>query len=453
MVDYCLILQQHNQIENLLSILMQGEDSPSFFNEETHAKKGNDAIFAMLARCMEAKKAGADVINATVGSLLDDAGNLAINSVVLNEMKNADGVEYAAYSPLGGKPDFLDLSISNALGHVRKNLENLGIYATATATPGGSGALRMSAANLVSRGDKVLLRDRHWGPYQGFLREAGLSSATWPLLGQDTEGSHPDFAMPEFEQTVSDLIQKQDRVLIWLNDPAHNPTGLSMTPSARFDLLDIVMAQAASNLEKGITLFIDSAYTLYAEETHGWAETLLEAIESGLPWPENLLICFGISYSKSHTMYGMRCGSVVSVHPNPEVLDRIDEIFVATGRSTWSAPTRLPQDAIVRIHSDENLSKEWENERDIFANLLKSRREKLLSSCSELGVSLIPSHDGFFAFLEHDDPSAIAEACASRHVYVVALSGGVRIGVCAANEGQMQRLAETLRYALDEVSN
>ena len=104
------------------------------------------------------------------------------------------------------------------------------------------------------------------------------------LLGTDSEDSHPDFAMPEFETALTDLINEQDRVLIWLNDPAHNPTGLSMSPSARYDLLDIVMAQASSNLHKGVTLYIDSAYTLYAEETHGWAETILEAIESGLPW-------------------------------------------------------------------------------------------------------------------------------------------------------------------------
>ena len=431
---------------------MHGDDVPSFFNEETHDKRGNDAIFAMLARCMEAKSAGADVVNATVGSLLDDGGILAINSVVLEQLKNAESIEYAAYSPLGGKPDFLDLSITTALGHVRSKLENLGIMATSTATPGGSGALRMSAANLASRGDKVLLRERHWGPYQGFLREAGLKSATWPLLGTDSEDSHPDFAMPEFENALTDLINEQDRVLIWLNDPAHNPTGLSMSPSARYDLLDIVMAKASSNLHKGVTLYIDSAYTLYAEETHGWAETILEAIESGLPWPENLLICFGISFSKSHTMYGMRCGAIVTVHPNQELLERIDEIFVATGRSTWSAPTRLPQDAIVRIHSDEQLSLKWEEERDAFTKLLKDRRDKLLSSCSDLGVKLVPSHDGFFAFLEHDNPSAISEACASRHVYVVALAGGVRIGVCAANQSQMTRLAETLKYAIDEVN-
>ena len=150
-------------------------------------------------------------------------------------------------------------------------------------------------------------------------------------------------------------------------------------------------------------------------------------------------------------MYGMRCGAIVTVHPNQELLERIDEIFVATGRSTWSAPTRLPQDAIVRIHSDEELSLSWEKERDAFTKLLKNRRDSLLSSCTQLGVDLIPSHDGFFAFLEHDNPAAISEACASRHVYVVALAGGVRIGVCAANQNQMTRLAETLKYAIEEV--
>ena len=103
--------------------------------------------------------------------------------------------------------------------------------------------------------------------------------------------------------------------MVWLNDPAHNPTGLSMTPEGRFACLESFVDSALNNPDVGHTLLLDSAYSLYADETHAWADTILESIENGMMWPENLLICVAISLSKSHTIYGLRTGALVSMHP------------------------------------------------------------------------------------------------------------------------------------------
>ena len=45
-------------------------------------KAGNDVIFSWFARYQNAAAAGADAVNGTVGALLEDDGNLAINTVV-----------------------------------------------------------------------------------------------------------------------------------------------------------------------------------------------------------------------------------------------------------------------------------------------------------------------------------------------------------------------------------
>ena len=39
--------------------------------------------------------------------------------------------------------------------------------------------------------------------------------------------------------------------------------------------------------------------------------------------------------------------------------------------------------------------------------------------------------DGFFAWIESDDPVSTAEKCAEEGVFLVPLDGGVRIGLCA----------------------
>ena len=71
------------------------------------------------------------------------------------------------------------------------------------------------------------------------------------------------------------------------------------------------------------------------------------------------------------------------------------------------------------------------------------------AACEALNVPLNPTHDGFFAWLDHEDPGRIAEACAEQDVYLVPLTGGVRIGLCAIPLAQVKRVAEALAHALN----
>ena len=196
-------------------------------------KSGNDVIFSCFARYQNAASAGADAVNGTVGALLEDDGSLAINGVVDNALRIAPAQEFAAYAPLKGLPSFLDLSISLALGSHRDALAKMGLHAGATATPGGSGALFLAAANFAERGDAVLLRDRHWGPYAGFLKGCGLEQHTYPLLPRGGQQTTPMLDLEGFTQGVESLATSQSTVMTWLNDPAHNPTGLSLPPESR----------------------------------------------------------------------------------------------------------------------------------------------------------------------------------------------------------------------------
>ena len=165
---------------------------------------------------------------------------------------------------------------------------------------------------------------------------------------------------------------------------------------------------ALNNPDVGHTLLLDSAYSLYAEETHAWADTILESIENGMMWPENLLICVAISLSKSHTIYGLRTGALVSMHPEKEVTDRMDTVMCVTARQTWSATPRVSQYCVSEMHSSEEGGKAWAEERDRLKQLLDDRRNTLVSECEKLGVPLNPTMDGFFAWLESDNPSEIS---------------------------------------------
>ena len=417
-------------------------------NSAGTAKQGSDTIFSWWARYQDAKAAGRDAVNGTIGALLEDDGNLAINKVVDAAVRVAPEVEISAYAPLAGLPSFLDLSKTLAFGDSRADLEKLGFHLAATASPGGSGALYLAANNLLERGHSVLLRDRHWGPYKGFLQNNGIDIVTWPLLPPNGHAEHPYFANDEFESRLENLCQNQDKVMVWLNDPAHNPTGLSMGGEGRAACLSTFVTSALNNENIGHTLLIDSAYSLYAEEPHAWADTILAAVESGMPWPENLLVCVAISLSKSHTIYGLRTGALVSIHPDKEVTDRLDTVMSVTGRQTWSAAPRVAQYCVSEMHATEQGGEAWGKERDRLKQLLDDRRSNLISECARLDVPINPTMDGFFAWIEAEDPVAVAESCAEMDVYLVPLNGGVRIGLCALSKDDMSKVAEALANAM-----
>ncbi|DAC20863.1 MAG TPA: aminotransferase class I/II-fold pyridoxal phosphate-dependent enzyme, partial [Candidatus Poseidoniales archaeon] len=397
---------------------MDHDAGAGLLNPYAQTKVGSDTIFAWFARYQNAKAEGRDAVNGTIGALLEDDGTLAINTVVDEAIRQAPPVEIAAYAPLTGLPAFLDLAKTLALGERRTELESMGIAMTATASAGGSGALYLAATNFANRGDHVILRDRHWGPYKGFLSGCDLKPRTYPLLPKEAS-PYPFVDIQGFKSELSDLCAKQDKVMIWINDPAHNPTGLTLTPDGRMAMLEAVMESASVNEKVGHTLLLDLAYHLYAEEPHGWAETIHDAMSNGWPWPENLLITFALSLSKSHTMYGLRTGAIVSIHPDQAVTDRIATVMGVTGRQTWSAAPRVSQFTVSEMHASHESGAAWSNERDRLKELLTDRRTALIECCEQLGVPLNPTHDGFFAWLDHEQPHDIAEACAQQDVYLV----------------------------------
>ena len=424
---------------------MAGE---SFLNTAGVAKHGNDTIFSWWARYQEAKAAGLPAVNGTIGALLENDGNLAINKAVDRAIREAPEQEFAAYAPLAGLPAFLDLSKTLAFGDARIELEELGFHFGSTASPGGSGALYLSANNFLDNGQSVLLRDRYWGPYKGFIENNSLDFETWPLLPKNEYELHPYFAKDEFESKLKQLCNSQDKVMVWLNDPAHNPTGLSMSSQGRSVFLESFVESALNNPTVGHTLLIDSAYSLYADETHAWADTILESLENGMMWPENFLVTVAVSLSKSHTIYGLRTGALVTMHPEKEVVDRLETVLCVTARQTWSAAPRVSQYSVSELHSSEEGGIAWANERDRLKKLLDDRRNGLIHECEKLGVPINPTMDGFFAWIEADDPAAIAEKCAESGVFLVPLTGGVRIGLCALPLDSVSDVAKALSKAM-----
>ncbi len=139
-----------------------------------------DKIFGISRKAKEmAAREGADkVVNATIGSLLDDDGKL-LSFPLCRSLKNLTPIDYADYAPIAGTPDFIQAIKKAAFGsYVPK------AYTEAVATPGGTGAIRNTIQNYSKRGDLVLTSDWYWSPYSTIAQDIERSITTYTLFDE-----------------------------------------------------------------------------------------------------------------------------------------------------------------------------------------------------------------------------------------------------------------------------
>ena len=165
---------------------------------------------------------GADkVTNSTIGVMLDNDGNFVVLPTVAKVYHSLSDAELFRYAPITGLPEFLDLVQGACFGQSRPD----GCYTAAVATAGGSGAVHHCIWNYTMPGDTVLTSAWYWGPYKTMCRDMNRNFDTYPMVTEDHR-----FNLEGLREKVQELLKKQDRVLVIINTPAHNPTGFSLTP-------------------------------------------------------------------------------------------------------------------------------------------------------------------------------------------------------------------------------
>src|SRR5271169_1511972 len=188
-------------------------------------RPSDDPIFALNKEATARRQKGESIVNATVGALLDDDGKLAILPTATRAVHEVPAVEWAAYAPIAGTPDFLRAVIDDLLG----GEPLLRDCAVATATPGGSGALRLAIANFLEPGQALLTTSWYWGPYHTLCDESERKLETFNMFADGAAGTAAGLDVEAFDAALGRQLAAQGRALVFLNDPAHNPTGYSMS--------------------------------------------------------------------------------------------------------------------------------------------------------------------------------------------------------------------------------
>ena len=219
------------------------------------------------------------------------------------------------------------------LALTKRHWPELTRYGVGVATPGGTGALAVSIRNFLEPGQKLLTAAPYWGPYSTLAVENRVSLETVPY---PKAGGHLDIAA--WRAKGEWIHRSQGRLLLWLNDPCHNPTGRSLSTENRRLLLQLLQELAA---------LLDFAYLDYTREP----DAVREALNDYRTFGEEgtVLVGASLSLSKAFTLYGARAGALVFPWCHESTLGAA---LATSCRGTFSNCAKAPMSVLLRMQKD-----------------------------------------------------------------------------------------------------
>jgi len=388
-------------------------------------RRGDDPIFALNAEAARRARSGEDVLNSTLGTLLDESGRLALIPTVSDAFARIAPERAAAYAPIAGAPAFLEAVLADAFG-----ASALARSAIAVATPGGTGALSLSVACFLEPGQSVLTSSYYWSPYETIAHQAGRALETFEMFAPD--GS---LNVSALDRALVRSGERQGRTLLFLNTPCHNPTGYSLDERDWNELVP-VLARAAER--QRLTLLVDVAYARFGRgDPRRWVAPLA-------PLAERATLLVAWSASKAFTQYGARVGACIALEQDPAERERIRSALGYACRGTWSNCNHLGMLAIAECLTDPTLSARVERERAGLRELLFERARLFSALARDARLSHPRYEGGFFVTVFTSAPERAAALMRERGVFVVPIAGAVRVALCSTPLAAIPRLVDAL---------
>ena len=404
---------------------------------QVRGKCAEDNIFAANNRAVAlADEIGNDkVVNGTVGSILDEEGNLAVLDVVLEAYKRLTPRQICAYAPIKGYEKFLESCIDQCFGHSRPDG-----YIEACATPGGTGVLHHVIHNYAVPGDEILITDWHWGAYNSLIDYPNNKVSTFEFLNEEGQ-----FNLVSFREKVDEILNRQKNLVIILNGIANNPTGYSMSVSEWQEAVDVLKA-AVEGKDKNVILVPDVAYLDYSGEK----EECRKFFKVFGNLPKNILVIVAYTLSKGFTLYGQRQGAMIAVTSDKDVAKEFVDVNQYASRATWSNCNSAAQNVMIDICSDPEKIRRLDRERDVYYKLIQERAAVFVKEAKEEGVKIVPYISGFFITIPVEGAQKVCDLLEKENIFLVPMKKGIRLAVCSISKAKMKGLAAKVASAINE---
>lgn len=396
--------------------------------ERNESRPGDDPIFALNKKAQQRKASGEPTINATVGALLEDDGALAVLPSVIETLRSVPAAKIAGYAPIAGDAAFLDAVVKDLLGS-----SSLASIAVSVATPGGTGALRHAMSVFSERNQAIVTSNYYWGPYATIADEHERKLVTFAMFASDGK-----FNADGFAKCLHDTAQAQGRLLVFLNDPCHNPTGYSMSDDEWSAVSD---ALVAASKKVPTTVLADVAYLAFAQDQRSFLKYLEPIADHGL-------LCFAWSGSKGFTLYGQRVGALIACTQDAAQRDAALRALTYACRGTWSNCNASGMDAVRRCLVESSLTAKVNEERNRLRSLLDARVHAFNHSAAGTKLRYPRYNGGFFVTVFTDDSKLAMSKLEPKGVFVVPGPGSLRVALCSVAERDIATLVQALNDSI-----
>ncbi|MGN8274103.1 amino acid aminotransferase [Pseudomonas sp. SMV71] len=297
--------------------------------------------------------------------------------------------------------------------------------AGATQTPGGTGALRLSADFIAQclPGRGVWLSNPTWPIHETLFAAAGVKASHYPYVGADNR--------LDFTAMLATLNQVPSGDVVLLHACCHNPTGFDLSQDQWRQVLEVVRSRSLLPL-------IDFAYQGFGDglEQDAWAVRLFAET-----LPEMLITS---SCSKNFGLYRDRIGALIVCARDTDKLLDIRSQLAHVARNLWSTPPDHGAAVVATILGDARLKSQWAEEVESMRLRIAQLRSGLLDALEPHGLRERFAHigvqRGMFSYTGLA-PEQVRQLRERHSVYMV---GTGRANVAGIDATRLSLLAEAI---------
>jgi aspartate/tyrosine/aromatic aminotransferase len=363
------------------------------------------------------KKEHDDVIDATVGMLHHENGDVFKYNVVEKALRELDDRDTYNYAPVRGKKSFTEGVLDWVFSENAEMIRNQFHYSIIPTT-GGSGAISNTFYNFNDFGQKILLPNYYWSPYKNFALEANVDLETYSMYDENWH-----YNVKAFRESALKIAKEQGRLCTLINDPSNNPTGLCMTKEDWVEVIKVL--NEVDDMGVPVILIHDIAYIDYQLKDEQFSREIFSTYEN---LNEEILAVVVFSGSKSFSMYGFRVGAQIGISKSEEVIKNFTRVGDYSVRGRFSSVSQSGMNAIDHIFNKTDYRNEFLSELKIGRKLLKDRATLFVQEAEKVGLEILPYCGGFFISVPTENKNIFNDLKNDR-VFVIAMQNIIRIAI------------------------
>ena len=396
-------------------------------------KKLESNILQISQEAKAMKKQYDDVIDATVGMLHHEEGNVFKFQAVQNLLYHLSDPETYHYASVRGTKKFSEGVFDWVFGKHAVKLRELFKYSIIPTT-GGSGAISNTFYNFNDFGQKVLIPNHYWSPYKNFAMEANIDLETFLMYDNNF-----NFNTNDFKEKAKKLAAEQGRLCLLLNDPCNNPTGLCMKIS---DWKEVIKTLNEIK-ETGVPVILvhDIAYIDYQMVPTELSRDVFSVYEDLHP---EILVVVVFSGSKTFSLYGFRVGAQIGLSKSQEVIDNFTRVGDYSVRGRFSSVSQPGMSIIEKIFTEKENRDLFEKELQTGRKLLKDRAILFMDEAIKNDLEILPYCGGFFISILTKNKN-IFKDLVEDHVFIIPMEGLIRIAISSLNLKDIPELVRKIK--------